>query len=82
MDVGLTVLAPWWAWRLYANPDRTVDLAPGDDVRQASFVPLSFFALPPAFAMPDGLPVARPIFDLRPPTKKIKNRRRLRRPRV
>jgi hypothetical protein len=46
---------PWWAWRLYADPDRTVDLAPGDDVRQASFVPLSFFALAPAFAMPEGI---------------------------
>ena len=52
--------APWWAWRLYCNPDRALDLTPGTDVRHASAMPLSFFALAPGFAAYKCLPLGRP----------------------
>ncbi len=42
--------APWWAWRLYSNPDGALDFAPRRDVRHASSMPLTFFALAPGFA--------------------------------
>ena len=62
----VTVTAPqampalWWAWRLYGDPTRAVDLALRNKVVHPSFMPLSFQALAPGFAAPASLPTAWP----------------------
>jgi hypothetical protein len=52
--------APWWAWRLYSNPDRAFGFTARKDMRDGSFMPLSFFALAPGFAAYKYLPVRWP----------------------
>src|SRR5262249_54442693 len=37
--------ALWWAWRLYHDPTRTVDLVQRNEVRHPSFMPTEFVAL-------------------------------------
>jgi prophage DNA circulation protein len=62
----VTVSAPqsmpalWWAWRLYGDPERAVDLALRNQVKHPSFMPLSFEALAPGFAAPASLPTVWP----------------------
>lgn len=62
----VTVTAPqsrpalWWAWRLYADPARAVDLVLRNQVTHPSFMPLSFQALAPGFAVPAALPTVWP----------------------
>jgi prophage DNA circulation protein len=48
-----------WAWRLYQDPTRAVDLTLRNNVRHPSFMPREFLALAPGFAAP-GLPTAWP----------------------
>jgi prophage DNA circulation protein len=63
----VTVTAPqsmpalWWAWRLYADPSRAVDLALRNEVTHPSFMPTTFQALAPGYAaanLPTGWPAA------------------------
>jgi prophage DNA circulation protein len=62
----VTVTAPqsrpslWWAWRLYQDPSRAVDLVLRNDVTHPSFMPLSFEALAPDFPAPASLPTTWP----------------------
>lgn len=62
----VTVSAPqsmpalWWAWRLYQDPSRAVDLVLRNNVMHPSFMPLSFEALAPGYAAPPGMPVNWP----------------------
>jgi len=48
-----------WAWRLYQDATRAVDLTLRNNVRHPSFMPREFLALAPGFAAP-GLPTAWP----------------------
>jgi prophage DNA circulation protein len=48
-----------WAWKLYQDPTRCVDLVLRNSVRHPSFMPLSFVALAPGYAAP-GIPIAWP----------------------
>src|SRR5262249_44660539 len=46
--------ALWWAWRLYQDPTRVIDLVQRNDVRHPSFMPETFEALAPGYAVPAG----------------------------
>jgi hypothetical protein len=48
-----------WAWRLYQDPTRAVDLTLRNNIRHPSFMPREFVALAPGYAAP-GLPTAWP----------------------
>jgi prophage DNA circulation protein len=50
----------WWAWRLYGDPTRAVDLVLRNSVLHPSFMPLEFQALAPGFAAAASLPTAWP----------------------
>jgi prophage DNA circulation protein len=52
--------ALWWAWRLYQDPTRAVDLVLRNNVVHPSFMPLSFEALAPGYAAPPNMPVNWP----------------------
>jgi prophage DNA circulation protein len=52
--------ALWWAWRLYQDPIRAVDLVLRNNVVHPSFMPLSFEALAPGYAAPPNMPVNWP----------------------
>jgi prophage DNA circulation protein len=52
--------ALWWAWRLYGDPARAVDLVLRNQVRHPSLMPLSFEALAPGFAAAANLAVVWP----------------------
>ncbi len=62
----VTVTAPqsmpalWWAWRLYGDPSRAVDLVLRNDVIHPSFMPTTFQALAPGYAAPASLPTSWP----------------------
>lgn len=62
----VTVTAPrsmpamWWAWRLYGDPSREVDLVLRNMVENPAFMPLTFTALAPGFAAPASLPTTWP----------------------
>lgn len=48
-----------WAWQLYQDPTRAVDLVLRNNVRHPSFMPTEFEALSPGYAV-SGLPTAWP----------------------
>lgn len=50
----------WWAWRLYADPSREVDLVLRNDVVDPLFMPGNFAALSPDYVAPAGLPTVWP----------------------
>ena len=62
----VTVTAPqsmpslWWAWRLYGDPTRAVDLVLRNRIIHPSFMPTSLQALAPGYAAPASLATAWP----------------------
>jgi prophage DNA circulation protein len=52
--------AAWWAWRLYSDPTRDVDLVLRNGVADPAFMPVTFQALAPGYPAPASLPTAWP----------------------
>ena len=50
----------WWAWRLYQDPRRAIDLTLRNSLPHPSFVPTSFEALAPGYPAPASLPTEWP----------------------